>query len=49
MPRTPWIKDQRRAVTIGLVLFAAGVLVLYDAYERRGGRPPVILRPFLPT
>lgn len=47
--RRPWIADQRTAITAGLVLFAAAVLILYDAYERRGARTPLILRPFLPT
>jgi len=37
------------AVTLGLGLFVIAVLVLYDAYERRGSRTPLVLRPFLPT
>lgn len=49
MSRRPWIADKRTAILLGLGLFAAGVVVLWDAYERRGGRPPVLLRPFLPT
>lgn len=47
--RRPWIADQRTAILVGLALFVAAVLVLYDAYERRGGRTPWPLRPFLPT
>lgn len=47
--RRPWIADQRTAIILGLGLFAAAVLILYDAYERRGARTPLVLRPFLPT
>ena len=47
--RKPWIADQRTAVFVGLALFVAAVVVLYDAYERRGRRTPILLRPFLPT
>lgn len=47
--RKPWIRNQRTAVVTGLVLFVVAVVILYDAYERRGGRTPLILRPFLPT
>ena len=47
--RRPWIANQRLAVVIGLVGFVVSVAILYDAYERRGGRTPLILRPFLPT
>lgn len=49
MARKPWIASQRTAITVGLVLFATAVLILYDAYERRGARTPLALRPFLPT
>lgn len=49
MPRQPWIKDQRTAKWVGLAVFTVGVLILYDAYERRGARTPALLRPFLPT
>lgn len=49
MARRPWIEDQRTAKILGLSLFVLGVIVLYDAYERRGGRTPLLLRPFLPT
>jgi hypothetical protein len=49
MPRQPWIADKRTAVLLGLMLFVAGAIVLWDAYERRGGRAPWPLRAFLPT
>lgn len=47
--RQPWIKDQTTAIVLGILLFAAGVLVLYDAWERRGARTPIFLRWALPT
>lgn len=47
--RKPWIREQRIAVALGAAFFVAGVLLFYDAYERRGARTPMILRPFLPT
>lgn len=47
--RQPWIRDQRRAIGLGLILFAVAVLVLYDAYDRRGSRPPWPLRALLPN
>lgn len=49
MMRRPWIRDQRAAIWLGLALFVAAVIVLWDAYERRGARTPLLLRPFLPT
>jgi hypothetical protein len=49
MTRKPYIRDQRVAVAVGLVLFAVAVLVLYDAYDRRGGRTPLFLRWALPV
>ena len=44
----PAIADQGRAKWLGIALTVAGALVLYDAYERRGGNRPFLLR-FLPT
>jgi hypothetical protein len=49
MGRRPWITNQKTAITMGLLGFALSVMILYDAYERRGARTPVLLRPFLPT
>lgn len=46
MSRRPWIPKQRTAVIVGVVLFVAGSLALYDAYEHRGRRSPFFLRPF---
>jgi hypothetical protein len=45
LPR-PLIKNWKVAVVGGLVLFAAGAILLHDAYEGRGRKPPGILRPF---
>lgn len=47
--RRPWIKNKRLAIALGLVGFVASVLILYDAYERRGGRAPFFIRAFTPT
>jgi hypothetical protein len=46
--RRPLFADQHRAVAVGLVLVAAGFVVLYDAYDGRGERKPRLLGPFLP-
>jgi hypothetical protein len=46
--RRPWIRDKTTAVCVGLVLAVAGFVVLYDAYDGRGDRPPRVFRPFLP-
>lgn len=46
--RRPLIRDKTTAVVVGLVLVAAGFCVLYDAYEGRGGKKPVLLGPILP-
>lgn len=47
--RRPLFRSQTTAVIVGAALFAGGVYVLYDAFEGRGDRTPMILRPFLPT
>jgi hypothetical protein len=49
MPRRPFIANQGTAIFFGLMLFIGGAILLWDAYERRGARTPLILRPFLPT
>lgn len=41
------VKDQKTAVLIGVGLYLAGTLVLWDAYEHRGASRPFSLR-FLP-
>ena len=38
------IRDHQTAVTIGVALYLAGTLVLWDAYEHRGASRPFILR-----
>ena len=40
------ISDQGAAVLVGLVLFLAGAVFLHDAYEGRGKKSPLVLRPF---
>lgn len=44
MPRRPWVKDRRLAATLGIVGFVASCLLIYDAYDRRGGKAPFIVR-----
>jgi hypothetical protein len=46
--RRPYIRSKRVAVTVGLVLLAASFVVLYDAWDGRGGKKPLILGPILP-
>lgn len=46
--RTPLIRHQPTAVLLGLALLTAGMVVLYDAWEGRGGKKPVLLGPILP-
>lgn len=45
IPR-PFFQETSTAVVVGLVLFGAGSWCLYDAWERRGGRTPRLMRPF---
>lgn len=45
MTRRHLIADPAAAVVVGLALFLLGSLVLHDAYEGRGRKPPLILRP----
>jgi hypothetical protein len=47
--RRPLIQDQATAVVCGAVAFVAGCVLLWDAWEGRGGRTPRFLRPFLPV
>jgi hypothetical protein len=49
MSRRPWVANKTTAVAVGLLLFVAGMLLLYDAYDRRGGRAPWIIRAFIPN
>ncbi len=46
--RRPVIRNKRTAVLVGLAMVAGGFVVLYDAYEGRGGKKPAVLGPFLP-
>ena len=46
--KRPLFRSQSTAVGVGLVLFVAGSFCLYDAWERRGARTPLLLRPVVP-
>lgn len=46
--RRPLIADQQSAVLLGLALLTAAFVILYDAWEGRGGRKPRLLGPLLP-
>ena len=46
--RRPYIRSKRTAVVLGLALLAASFFVLYDAWDGRGGKKPLILGPILP-
>lgn len=42
------IKDQRKEVVIGFILFIVGVLLLYDAYDRRNNEKPLLMKLITP-
>jgi hypothetical protein len=46
--RRPLIRDKRTAIVVGSALLAGGFVILYDAWEGRGGRKPRLLGPILP-
>ncbi len=48
MKPRPFFADGRHAKVLGWFLFVAGALVLYDAYDRRGGHAPFPLGAVLP-
>jgi hypothetical protein len=48
MKPRPFIADIRTAKILGWALFIAGASVLYDAYDRRGGKAPWPLSGILP-
>jgi hypothetical protein len=47
--RKPLMGNARSEALLGLVAFAAGAYLLWDAYEGHGRTTPLILRPFLPV
>lgn len=48
MKPRPFIANKTTALLLGWVSFAFGALVLYDAYDRRGGKAPWPLSGILP-
>jgi hypothetical protein len=44
----PYIADQGTEVVVGLALLVAAFVLLYDAFEGRGGKKPRLLGPILP-
>lgn len=46
--RRPLIRNQGTAVLVGAALVVAGFVVLYDAYDGRGGKAPWWMGPFKP-
>ena len=44
MPPRPWVKNQTVAVVAGGAAVIVGFVLLYDAWEGRGGKTPVWLR-----
>lgn len=44
--KRPLIRSQATAIAAGLGLYLAGSYVLWDAFEGRGAKAPLILRPF---
>lgn len=47
MPR-PLVANRNVALYGGLAMFAAGLVLLYDAYPGRGRKTPLPLRPLTP-
>lgn len=46
MSRRVLIANPTTAVVVGLALFLLGSLILHDAYEGRGRKAPLLMRPF---
>jgi hypothetical protein len=46
--RKHWIQSQQTELVIGFAALAAGFVLLYDAYDARGTKKPLLLRPVLP-
>lgn len=48
MIKRPLIRNKRTSIVIGCALTLIGFVLLYDAWEGRGGSKPKILGPILP-
>jgi hypothetical protein len=44
MRRRPFVANKRHAIYAGIACYLAGSLLLWDAYEHRGGDRPFALR-----
>lgn len=44
--KRPLFQSKTTAVVVGAALFLAGSWCLYDAWDRRGQKPPRLARPF---
>lgn len=40
LPKGNLIKDRKVEILVGLVFFAIGALLIYDAFDRRGKKVP---------
>lgn len=46
--RRPFIADKQTEIVVGSALLVVAFLLLYDAWDGRGGQKPRVLGPILP-
>jgi len=46
--RRPYFRNPRTAGTVGVILLVGAYVCLYDAWEARGAKTPIPLRPVTP-